>query len=1229
MAKCRYTYNGKTYSEEAFKTLLANGELEQLKKESKYNFKYGVAEGRIIGAIEQRAEGKKELKQQATEFKEQLKKDIKEGKEQKENIVGLVSDFIKATIPSTGIPASDTERIVKASMKVTTEAQLDKFIRAYGNIVDKQEAKNKKAEEENIVNEKKSVAKKNKGKIKKVAKSDKTFANDKPILKEFGRINPNQVEDIDEYNRIAEQLLDKQNRTISNKEVEAYVEKQKKTIEEKLRLELLDANIDLVGTTINDKMSLQEMREALEGYKTIVDGEMTKEEKLEERKKRGKEQRDKLQSTIDEKLIQLNEELKGQELSERQTEVIDALNNIDRTDLKDETLQLINRVIDNIIVNDSFAKTGDLLIVYRVQEAINELGFQVNELGYESLEEFIDDSAKGFEKFFNSFKQLQSKILSPTQLMSAMEKYNALSGLTAKITGIQDLYSGHSQVIKRMKQFDTEFNKKQNKNNRGFFSQIRQAMYSMVSQNYGGTQEDIDADFQTNKARLNESAKRTVIDVIDKIFTKYSGTKKKKRITIKERQELIDKINNAENLSDVLDEIKERFPLSEYKSADFSEADMYVDLIENSNNADEVWNKLTEDEKEMITFLRDEFNSLQEDLFETAEMYDNEVPEFVNNYLPLIYNKMVGKSKIKTDKTITEDITSNSFMGGLINKSPSGTTINRNKGQGIKEGMRLSTNFHYDMNRKFREALYQIHTLGARKTIDRVLGNEDFQKIFGRQNADMLHKYISNGVKTQLNLTETDPSWIGFSGFLSKLGMAGTRVALGSPLFGRAIQALPPMMRANLKGGKYGFSVWSMPKPNENLFKYSNIEEATITKAAFKQDYYQKDKELANELSKIKKWYKETTGAADDVANFLNDKIMSEVGRGDAIARQKTWMMYYKIYRKKRDKAKGFKWSDEYKNPSKSASAYADAEVQKTQSGNSFSNLAPILTKQRNWGDFVKSSYMGFMTFVINSRAKLSLDYRKLRKGIANADAKLMGEAIVDIVAAEAEFVTFASIKFGQSMLAIWMAQNALQWLTGMGDDEAEKVIPQLTFEDFIRRTAGSSIKGLFFDGIPLIDAPVNQMINLTYKSVTDDKRNLVYQKNTEESNWWDSFGTYSPAVGSWYNVYKDSRALIDGVPKLIKGGLESKSETGKRQLTQKESDVYTALMIFDTMKALGVSDQTFSSAANKIRKWAEDQYAIEEAKILFDPNKPKKEKTSGRGDSRVKSRLKGRKVGR
>jgi hypothetical protein len=1135
---------------------------------------------------------------------EALKKGIKVGERKEKgaqkDLTEQIKDVLRKPSIITKLSLPQYKALVNEARNVTNEKQLEEYKAKVGEILEKQS-------EKNIANAKRDAANNNKTKIKKAVKNEKAFANDRPVLKEFARINPAYLDDIDEYNEIAGQLLDKQNRTISNEEVLDYVEKKQKEIEEKLKQKLLSANDDLLKDgTITENMTLQEMRDALEGYKISVGEAKTPEEKLAERAKRVKEKREALEADIDRKLEELNQQLEGETLSTRKQEVIDSLNNIDRTNLKDENLQLINRVIDNIMVNDSYARSGDIIIAYKTQEAIRETKFRLEELGFNSFEEFMNDEAGPGSKFV---KFVQQKGYNTSQILEAVEKYNSLKGLIRNITDMQGIFSGHADMVEQVAEFSKEFGKKLNKNNSSFKSQVRQALYSFVSQDYGGTDQDIQDEFNTNKERLFESIKNTLVEVIEKSHNKFRG-KKNSPFTLNDKSKLIERIRavKAEDGPDALYDILNDVP-GKITPSDLTNLEVYAEIIDPAQSAEEVRDQLNQDERDLVDFMRKEFSKIKEALFETSEIWDNEVPEFVQNYLPLVYEKLSTVSKVTTSQSIDEQIKANSFAGGTMNKAASGTTINRDGKNKLGKDKKISTNFHYDMSRKFREALYQINTLPARRTFGKVINDEGFRDVLGGGNADMINNVVVENIKTQLNITTADPLYTIVARTIGRVGMAGSRMALGTILFGRINQALPPMIGASIKmAGKGGGSIFTAPRnPNKNLFKHSNIKEAIQTGAGFKTDYTVRDKKNLDSTFFLKRWARTGFAAADTASDWLTNATLSEVGAGDAIGRTRAWMMYYKHYQKSRNNVKGFKWKNEYKNPNKAASAYADQQIESTQSSNTFSALSPALTKNRNWGDVIKATYLGFQTFAITTRARLLNDTELLIEGARKGDPKLVGEALQDMTAIIAEFTVFATLKVAQGAFITMITVPILKMLLGLGDDEAEELAKQLSFKDAVERVVGTVARDFLVSGIPMVDNAASQGINWLYKQMSGEDKNILYYKAQEEKEWYEGLGTYSPFFGSWANLGTTAYKMAAGVPKLEKGGVikkEGGAEIGTRILNERERDIYTVLLVHDALRVLGIGDQSVNTVANKLRRIAEKEHAIGTFKGLYDPTK-------------------------
>lgn len=1050
-------------------------------------------------------------------------------------------------------------------------------------------------------------AKANRKRISRAARNKNTLANDKPVFKSFATLNPSKVDDLDKYIEISNKILDIKktgDRDITNEDIEKYVSEQTEILKEKQKAELLSDNQDLVDAgIISADMSLEDIQTILENPDSIEDEEkkkILKEKKVEKVKT--------LKSKIDVKIATLLEDMEPE--TELQGEVFSALQNIDLDGLKLDQLNIVNRVVDNIITNGSFAKAGDIILMNEIQQANRELAVELDRLGIDSIESFIKNNQNALNSLF---KEYQIGIASLPSLIKKMTLNRDLAAVVRRVTGIQELLSGHAKVINEMDSLNEGFEKLVDNDNSSYDSQIKQSFYSIVSQDFGGNENDIQKEFERNKDLVRQTAVRSAQDEVRRLFddgeidkSKYEDFNGKRNSEGEFEPGLIEQ--GVATSSD----LKKEFP-----EGDFTELAVYDSIIKDAKNSEEVREKLNDSEKKMVDYFRSKYAEIQERLFENAEMFDNNIPEYVNNYLPLLYTNSPYTTQEQKEADIVKDIENNIFMSDLINTSKSGTTISRVRPKVLKKGKKLSTNFHYDMIRKFREALYQVNTLKARKQVVKTLSNQEFADNFGVNNTETLREAVLRTVMAHQNAFEKNSFVNATMKVTNKLAGWGTRMALASPITGFFKQTLPVLSGAAVKLGKNSHFLWTLPRAKDGIFKYSNLHERIKTKAGFQTDTYTNDKELSTIHNQYKKGFIKAYGWTEEKAGKAADAVMWSITKGDQFAAKKAWMAYYASYLNKRKGIKSINWEKEFKNPSKEATAYADQLLEETQSTNSFATLGNFLLKKRDWGDILRNIYAPFSTFVLNQRSRLMNASRMIRKGNAK-------EGVEEIGAVAVESVVFSGIRISIGLGVIALSKELLQQL-GYSDDEADELIKDITLEDAIKRTGGDLAKDMLISGFVGADDKGAEAINWVYKKASGDSKDLLYVNKTTDRDYADWLGTYGIAFDNFADIYEDYKKLSEGYDDVVKGGGFGKEDLIKKPLTEREKDAFTLFLIHDIFKLVG-SEQIFSNTINKVRRAIEKDMVQErggaiDIKMYMKGDKYKEDKEKGR------SRLSGGKI--
>jgi len=1154
---CRYTYKGKVYSEEEFKALLASGELAKQHKEGKvkvqltpkqlermlskaqdvgtdYGYRFGVAEGKIIGEIKGISKGLKEGAKNEKEKIKSLNKDI--------------IDLLGRNKVVKMLPYSKLKKIMSEAAKVNTLEDLDKFEDKLQDIVYTEKAE-QLAEKER--KERVSAVRKNTRKISKASRSKVTLATDKSLLKGLGKVNVNRLEKnnptmFEEFEQLAQRVVDgigkprinpkgelvEKNRWASNSHIQDFLDRYDEWLENDRKEEFFDAHLDF---DISMDMTLDEMKQVVDS------GKLKEGVNAEEVKANFEASVAKAKQQAKERIAELDKAFEGEELTPAEKEALKQIKKLNPDLLTPSQLMEVNQILENMVVNSSFDNSGTVVNLSIVTNDVQNAKKVLEKNGINKILGLFNINDSGFKK---AGKNIIVGYQNVANIIKRMTLNNDVATAIRITFGFQDTGSGYANVQTKLEDFQKKFNDKfyelakKDKFLRTYESSVRRSLASMARQYMEG-------------------------DTIEEIHERFDNLKTivKQTIEKKIRSGNYDLMNEAS-----------------------IEQKVYDELLDKALDGEEVYNKLSENEKQVVGLWEKAFAELKDDFDFVNRAYSNKVLPMGVHYTPFTY------SKNKFEKALGEKNTADPYGNFAIkNNIPLNVARSSNargKAASLKPGYLLSYDMESNNMNHYREHLYQIHTLAPRMRTNLALNNAEMIEAVGAQDINMLDKVARSLYQSQ---TGNQDGEVDMYDQLNKivntsLLRSAARFALASPTQ-YIRQVVNVLVGAGVRNPKYISKSANYPlkKYNDNLFKYSNIRSRINTSAGTKvtTNDIQQPAPKGKEARVISEFVKRVWGVKSKASEAVADAALRPLVRGDASVAKRCWMAYYEQYMQENKEWKG--WDDASENPDRDASAYADQMIEETQGANSHDMMAQFIKDKRGISGLVKNIFFPFSSFAANQRARLMNDVRALRKArVEGVDAT---DALQDLFATSAEVATYRVI---QGAIAYYVvapgAYALLKDMFGLDDDEAEEIAYSSFggegFGEYMKgEIPASMLKEFAFAGL---SAPVEKAgqdaSNHLYQAITGDDKDLFY---VPESSYLDYLGAYGITINVGSQLFNDAYTAIGGVASME----TYTDEDSEFKLDDKQQAIAWTVAGVQFLNWAGFSAQELNSMNNKLRK--------------------------------------------
>jgi hypothetical protein len=719
--------------------------------------------------------GAKEIKKITTTekkaWKDQLSafvRGIKNQAEATKAAMKEVRETISALVKKGNITTKQLDTIMNkmSTLKVFDAKSVDKFVDYVSKVFADAE-----------YNDKLTKANGLKRAINKLASDETKDDNLTRMAKDFAKIKPSMVEDIDAYNdmaaKIRESLIGSKAGTKDNplkiaefvkiSDVNKYTQKQLEAqqqamYEQKLAElnELLDT--DLSGLTFEELVELARSKKPIDKQKETIIRDAIK--KMFD-----------INASIIKRIFETgkdpftDEEIK---LSDEDKKLVRRFMGMDLNKLSiEESLQAMDS-LSNFLRNESIAGMETSIRRYQANENLDilaEKGIKSKPLSFYGSELFG--------------RTLGEQISTLPNLIESMFRSIGAASMFEKMSGISELKNSKTYVqflsIKLSNEYydkfygketnGKEFSESSNIAERGILADLKRMT--------PGTPEEQQAEFEKNKGLIEESIKEL-------------------------------KLGNE----------KERELAKIYEEA-------YNKIAKDSKNIDEVISKSDKNNIDAVNFWIDKWASIYDKLSDVSESVYNKVLDRDLFYTPKRLSKLFNRGEAQTEEQLDESLFHNNNgtvykeKTGVLQKAEKGPELPKNKNGQAKRFVDLS--FDKNMANSMYDALMDIHTAGVIRqieaffkspNIEKILPNpEDRAILYNDKNTGRVQEFIRAARNKEIiNSDEADK-------LLKKLNIVssiGTSAALGS-VSNMFKQTIPVVANTFINAGTFDLSGLTNP----------------------------------------------------------------------------------------------------------------------------------------------------------------------------------------------------------------------------------------------------------------------------------------------------------------------------------------------------------------------------------------------------------------------------------
>lgn len=959
--------------------------------------------------------------------------------------------------------------------------------------------------------------------IAKLAKGKDRDARLKDIGKRFLKVEPTEVEDIDEYNRIAEQLKEslrgtKRTKTgielasiINIDDVGGYIQKAIDAQDIKMREDTAKEFQELFGVDPAE-FSYDDMLELME-----TKGEVPKKNEAVIRSAINKAFG--IYSTVIKKTIANGVDPFTEapvEISESKKELLQRFMNMDlgRLDIK-LAMQAVD-ALNNFVTNKSIAKMDAVVNQYE-----GGLGAkQVNDKNIKSFplkKLFSANLGRAFGEYTTNLGALFER----------MFKGVTRGGFVETKSGISRIKRGKATAETRAngmaKDYVTDFYKKgkygvmlKNVNGEEFNTlknNLERGAIAFLSRNVIGTKAQREAEFNRRKRHFLQS-----IDAL------MGGTEKEKK------------------LGEAYKEIADKFGISE------------------ATDALSIFSKADENNQKGINFWREKWDSVFDELAEVSEGIYNKILSKDTDYIPDRYKRLTGQPK-QEELSITESAFHYNSEGDIYKKE-AGVLMKAERPDDLPPGTYIDLSFDNNNASAMYDALVDIHTAAAIRQWEGFSKSPEFNQIINAEDRDLFRGRIGLYIKAIRNkapyVNDELEKGLRRINVLTSVGVGQALAGLATP-FKQTLGVIPNTL---INAGRVDLKALSDKNKNDfiNRSGYSIANRGVESQAQL--DSLNRIIEIAATSTPEK--------ALKIIEKANNFYLKTLLVNRDAWVARISWLAYYEqsLENQGIDPA-GIDWATHQIN--EEAGDYAQRMVDRQQNISDPAEAGKMFVgSESSIQKLVVRMAMPFASFRMNQSTRLANDLSVLGYWSTSTkeDRIIAARSLAGLAA---EMVTFRLVSIGAA-LAVGYASYAV-----MGDEPDEEELQK--WKDNIYRGQVTNTVNDILSPLPVTDKIVQEGVF----AVTDDIQTIAGISDEEKVNIFQPKATeYLEGLGLFGITAQRGKQMIDITSlAILDNGFEDKFGN-ERFLLEKDKEVLSVLLAPALLSSIGALPSEFNSIVRK-----------------------------------------------
>jgi hypothetical protein len=471
-------------------------------------------------------------------------------------------------------------------------------------------------------------------------------------------------------------------------------------------------------------------------------------------------------------------------------------------------------------------------------------------------------------------------------------------------------------------------------------------------------------------------------------------------------------------------------------AADYEKSLIYMEaynkLLDGSNSIEDVESKVDPVNKEAVEWWSEKFNEILPELTETSINIYNTVLENESNYNPDVFKRL---NEQDPELTGLDDDSYNSSSGNekvYDKKNP--MLMRVKKPSLLPKGRYVSLDFDVNNFSAYESALVDVNTAAAIQQLKGALESEAFRQLVPDNSDRKILKERITTYVAQIRRRGYVPfgskTWNMINDASSIFARVGTATSLGG-LLQPAKQTLPVFVNTLVNSGMspevFTSLAYVFDKDISNAINNSGMPIANRGVAS---------QTTMDDIGKLSDKLSESSGIKlYNGVKFMQDKYMKILlQEPDAFIARASFLVYYKqeLKRKGIDTSK-IDWKNHKWN--KEAANFAQRMVDRQQNVSDTDLQGLFLTDRTGAAPIIRKVLLPFQNFVLNQKNRMYADIKALQYG-SKEDKSI---AIKSLLGLSAEWASFTIISIAIQEGMYMAAESLISQFKGDDDDEEAK----------------------------------------------------------------------------------------------------------------------------------------------------------------------------------------------